>query len=171
VPLLCKELADIGEGFEFEGIACGIEEEHGCLFADFAFEADVGLDDKSGSGVAETLGESFPLLHREDYTEVRDGDVVAVDGIVMRLVAVGGRLEVRDDLVAEEIEVDPLCGAAAFGAAEGGSIECAGGVEVINGKGDVKRGERHSGLLASIIRCLKTLELRLQMTKALVVAA
>ena len=48
---------------------------------------------------------------------MRDGNVVAVDGIVVGLVAVGGGLQVGDDLVAEEIEVDPLCGAAAFGAA------------------------------------------------------
>ena len=58
----------------------------------------------------------------------------------------------RDDLVAEEIEIDPMGGAAAFRAAEGGSVEVAGGVEVVNRDGDVEWGKAHCGLLAIIIR-------------------
>jgi hypothetical protein len=44
--LFCEELADVGECLELECVACGIKKEHGGLFAGFAFEADVGLDDK-----------------------------------------------------------------------------------------------------------------------------
>ena len=40
--------------------------------------------------------------------------------------------------MAEEVEVDPVIGAAAFRAAENGAIEVAGGGEIVNGKGDVK---------------------------------
>jgi hypothetical protein len=37
---------------------------------------------------------------------------------VVSLVAVGRRLQLRDDLMTEEVEVDPLRGAAAFGTAK-----------------------------------------------------
>ena len=39
-------------------------------------------------------------------------------GLVVSLVAVGRRLQLRDDLMTEEVEVDPLRGAAAFGTAK-----------------------------------------------------
>ena len=56
VYLLCEELADVGEGFELEGVAGGIEEEHGCLFANLTLEADAGLDDKGDAGAAKAFG-------------------------------------------------------------------------------------------------------------------
>jgi hypothetical protein len=47
-------------------------------------------------------------------------------------------LVVGDDLVAEEVEVDPVVGAAALGTAQDGAVEVAGGGEIVNGKGDVE---------------------------------
>jgi len=61
---------------------------------------------------------------------------------------------VGDDLVAEEVEVDPLVRAAAFGTAERGAVEVACGIEVVDGEGDVERGEHGAGgLLFRIITC------------------
>jgi hypothetical protein len=54
--LFGEELAGVGEGFELEGVAGGIEEEHGGLFADLAFEAGVGLDDEFDFGRADAFG-------------------------------------------------------------------------------------------------------------------
>lgn len=77
-----------------------------------------------------------------------NGDVVAVDGVGVGLGSGGvGGLVVRDDLVAEEVEVDPGVGAAAFGAAEDGAVEVAGGGEVVDGESDVegtKLGQRNA---------------------------
>jgi hypothetical protein len=140
--LFCEELADVCEGLEFQGVSCGVEEEHGGLFTDFTLEADVGLDDEGDSGVAKAIGETLPNVHGENYAEVWDGDVVAVHGVVMDVGVYGG-LEMGDDLMAEEIEVDPLSGAAAFWAAEDFSVKGAGGVKVVDRKGYVKRSERH----------------------------
>ena len=53
----------------------------------------------------------------------------------------------RDDLVAVEIEVDPVVGAAAFGAAEDGCVEVASGVEVVDWKGDVKGLDGHGSMI------------------------
>jgi hypothetical protein len=43
----------------------------------------------------------------------------------------------------EEIEVDPPRGASVLGAAEGGSIKSASGVEVIDREGNMKGGQAH----------------------------
>ena len=55
--LFREEVAGVGEGFELEGVAGGVEEEHGGLFAELAFEADLGLDDEGDVGGAEAGGE------------------------------------------------------------------------------------------------------------------
>ena len=90
--------------------------------------------------------EGLPGFHGKDDTEVWDGHVVAVDGIVMLNRCVRRRLVMRDDLVAEEVEVDPLLRAAALGTAEDGAVEVARGGEIVDGKGVVERGERQYGL-------------------------
>ena len=53
-----------------------------------------------------------------------------------------------DDLVAEEIEVDPFIRAAAFGAAEQAAVEVARGGEIVDRKGEVE-GRQQSGFLAA----------------------
>jgi hypothetical protein len=81
---------------------------------------------------------------------VGDGDFVAIDGVAVGGVAVarrGGRLEVRDDLVAVEVEVDPVVGAPAFRAAEDGCVEVACGVEVVDRARDVKGLHGHGSMI------------------------
>jgi hypothetical protein len=146
--LLCEELAYIGKCFELESIACGIQEEHGCLLADLAFESDVGLDDEFDIGFAKAIGECIPVAHCEDDPEVRDGHVVTIDGVVMSLLARGG-LQMRHNLMTEEIEVDPLGRTATLRAAKRGSVEVAGGVEVVDREGDVKRSNHERPNLLS----------------------
>jgi hypothetical protein len=138
--LFCEELGEVVEGFELEGIACGVEEEHGGLLADFALEACVWLDDELCFGGLHAGGERVPVFGGEDDAEVRDGNVVAVDRVGMRGFG-DARLEVRDNLVAEKVEVDPLLGAATFRAAENCAVEMASGGEVVDGEGDVERAQ------------------------------
>src|SRR5882757_7499999 len=151
--LFCEELADVCECLELECVACGIEKEHGRLLANFTFEADIGLDDEGDACAAKALGQGLPVLHGKHDAEVGDGDIVSVDRIVVGLAVGGRRLQMRDDLMAEEIEVDPLRGAAALRATQGGSVKSASGVEVVDREGNMKGGQAHCGLLASIIRC------------------
>ena len=49
---------------------------------------------------------------------------------------------VGDDLVAEEVEVDPVVGAAALRAAQDGAVKVAGGGEIVDGEGDVEGAEQ-----------------------------
>ena len=57
---------------------------------------------------------------------MRHGHVVPVDLVVMHVLLLAG-IEVRDELVAEEIEVHPFVAAAAFRAAEQLAVEIARG--------------------------------------------
>ena len=58
------------------------------------------------------------------------------------------RGEMGDDLMAEKVEIDPLVRTSPLRAAEQAAIECAGLGKVVDGKGEVKRGERrHCGAL------------------------
>lgn len=61
-------------------------------------------------------------------------DRVAVQGGLLD----GSRLVVRDDLVTEEVEVDPLFRASSFGQAQYRAIKVACCDQVIYGKGDVE---------------------------------
>src|SRR5260370_16096462 len=79
-PLFCEELADVGECFEFESIACGIEQEHGCLLANFALEADVGFDDEGDACAAKAFSQSLPVLHGKHDAEEGHRGILAVDG-------------------------------------------------------------------------------------------
>ena len=52
-------------------------------------------------------------------------------------------IEMRDELMAEEIEVDPLVRAATFGATEHATVEIARGLQIVDRDCEVKRLERH----------------------------
>jgi hypothetical protein len=102
--LLGEDLGHVGEGFELKSVAGGVVEEHGSLFADFALEADVGFDFELLAGGLEAGGKGFPLVHGEDDPEVRYGNGMAVDRVVVFGRFLGARGEVGDNLVAEELK-------------------------------------------------------------------
>ena len=52
-----------------------------------------------------------------------------------------------DDLVAEQVEVDPAVGTAPLGAAEHAAIKGSGGAKIVDGKGEVEWAQRHAPLL------------------------
>jgi hypothetical protein len=51
---------------------------------------------------------------------------------------------VGDDLVAVKVEIDPMVGAAPFGAAEQLAVKAASGGKVIDRKGEMERRKAHS---------------------------
>jgi hypothetical protein len=116
LELLCEELGDVSECFELERIACGVEEEHSCLLSHLAFEANLGFHDERDAGATEAIRQRLPGFHWKDDAEVGNGNVMAVDGILVSFAGAvfRGGLEMRDDLVAEQVEVDPVRGAAAL---------------------------------------------------------
>ena len=145
VLLFREGLRWIPERLELERVARRVAEKHGGLLADLPDEADPRLDDERYSRGAQTIRQRVPGLPREDDPEVPDRDRVPIH--LIRLPAtelVGG--QVRHDLVAVEIEVDPLVGRASFGAAEQLPVETACGLEVVDGEGEVEgRDLGHGG--------------------------
>jgi hypothetical protein len=77
------------------------------------------------------LCEVVEVLDGQDQAEVRDGYVVAVDRIAG---ALAGRVrdQVRDELVAAQVPVDPGVGAAALRAAEHVAVEVSGVGQVVH---------------------------------------
>jgi hypothetical protein len=78
------------------------------------------------------------------------GDIVAVHRIVVPARPHPG-VEMGDDLVAEEIEIDPVFGASAFAAIEEIAVESAGGGEVVDGKSEMERRELGHGFRFYVI--------------------
>src|SRR5262249_37334992 len=114
----------MAERLELERVATGVEKEHRGLLARLSGEASARLDHEWNAGGAHTPGQSLELVPRENRPEVRHGHGDAVDlALVLRRRHAARR--VRRDLIAEEVEIDPHVGRAAFAAAQDLSIEAA----------------------------------------------
>lgn len=128
------------------------------MFPREAFEADIGLDDEFYATRFEAAFELMPVIPVQHHSIMRDGYIVTVDGVMVQIAGVCGfGFQVDNELVAEEIKIDPLVGAPAFFTAEYIAIECAGFNEVIDGNGDVKGSDLfHVGkntMESSILLC------------------
>jgi len=77
---------------------------------------------------------------------------VPIDGIRVRLLRTC-RLVVRDNLVAEEIEVDPLLRTAAFGTPQHSAVKMTGRVEIVDGESKMKRSKRCQSLDLTRRKC------------------
>src|SRR5690606_10015885 len=119
------------------------------LHAGLAFEADMWLDEELDLGGAQELGEHAPVRHRQDHAEMRHRHRVAIDRI-----AAGDRSAaldaVGDDLVAIQVEIDPVGVAATLGATEDAAIEGAGFGDVPYGERDMEGPQAHAGTSVTI---------------------
>src|SRR3982750_2926017 len=88
----------------------------------------------------------MPCLPFHHPAEMRHGHVVSVDFIVMHVLFLV-EVEVRDHLVAEEVEVHPFVAAAAFRTAKQLAVELARRGERVDGNGEMK-WLRHGSMLS-----------------------
>src|SRR6185437_6489026 len=116
-PLLREQTSAVRERLELQRIAGRVEQEHRGLFAGLAPEAHVRFDHETGAGFAQPFGERVPRVHVEHHAEVAHRHVVAVD-VVRRRCAQFFRRDMRDDLVAIEVEIHPGVAGASFRATE-----------------------------------------------------
>ena len=100
-------------------------------------------------GGFQALGHRLPVGQGQHQAEVRHGHQAVADAAGAR--GGEGLAQVQRDLVAEEVEVDPGVGAAAFGAAEHVAVEAARLVEVANVKGEVEDAVHGFGLWAAVL--------------------
>jgi hypothetical protein len=75
----------------------------------------MGFNAKADASGRDAGGQQFPLLHCQDHTKMRHGNVMAIHWI-MRRNGSGIGIEMRDDLMSEKVEVDPVIRRAPFGA-------------------------------------------------------
>lgn len=143
--LLGEQLGLISKRFELQRISRGIKEEHGRLFADETAESNTGIDDKRDPVRLQALGKIVELLPRKHDPEMRHRHVVSIDRVVVHR-SLFGR-EMTNNLVTEEVEIDPLAAGSSFGASKLQSVEGSGRVEIGNRKRKVKR--LHSNSLGS----------------------
>lgn len=145
--LFFEELAfDVAKPFEFEGIAGGIEEEHGALFPGEAFETNVGFDDEFIDYFAHLFCECLPLIEGHDHAAMGNRDGVIVYGVVDLLdsaVFAEVGIEMNDELVSKHIVVDPVFVASPFWKSEFHAVKLAGFGDVADLYGDVERRQGH----------------------------
>ena len=78
-----------------------------------------------------------PLVHVQNNAEMRNGHVMPIHGI-MRRYAACRRIQMRDNLVAEKVEIDPLVGRPPFGAAHDDAVKMARFGKVVDGKSEME---------------------------------
>src|SRR5690606_16148523 len=141
-PLLREDLCLVLEGLEFEGVARGVEEEHGCLFAGLAAEADVGFDHEGDARRPEPVRQRMPVVPVEDEAEMGNRNMVAVDlvrdSFRCGIAALAQAPQMSDNLVSEEIEADPAFVRTALGTAEQAAVEFPGARQIIDRESDME---------------------------------
>lgn len=116
-----KDLVAVREGLEFDAVARWVQDEHGPLLSWFALESDGGRYEKRYpvSGYPLTKGPPcFGVQHRPEMTQ-RD-----IDSVNFRCHCwFDDSRDVRRDLIAKEVNVDPMVRLAANATPENISIE------------------------------------------------
>lgn len=112
-------------------------EKHRRLFAGLALEADIGLDHPVDAGGLQPRPERAEIVPRKDDAEMWHGNVMTIDGIAGTDLGSTG-IEMRDDLMAEKVEIDPMGVRPAFRAAEQFAVKAPGRIEIVDGKGKVE---------------------------------
>lgn len=138
--LPCEELPEVVERLEFQGIAGRIVKEHRRLLAHLPPEADMGLDHERDPGLRHPVSQRPPIRHRQHDAKMRHRHVMAVDGIAERRMP-APRLQMRHDLMAEQVKIDPVLGASPFRTAEHATIESPRRGKVIDRESDVEGSE------------------------------
>ena len=111
---------------------------------DLALEADLRRDDElrcrprsaaSASASQSAIGSTAPKCGTGTWSPST--------GLRVRAAATLRRIEMGDDLVAEEIEIDPAFGMAPLRAAEHAAVESAGRLQIVDREGEVE-GRQHA---------------------------
>ena len=112
-----EQPSKVAKRLELEGVAAGVAEEHGRLLAHLALEACARLDDELHPEASEPVGECGPLRGPQHDAAMWHGHAVAIHQIEMtceRALRAERRIQVTDELMAEQIEIHPSDIAAAL---------------------------------------------------------
>jgi hypothetical protein len=139
--LAVEQPRQILESLEFQRVTRGVQEEECRLLAGFAGEANMRFHDEFHALGRQARGKLLPFDHGQYDAEVWHRHLVTIDGIVMRAdtpLNPEARIQMTDQLMAIEIEVDPMAAAAPFRAIHQGAIELARLADIADLNGQVK---------------------------------
>jgi len=134
-----EQLGRILEGFELKRISGRIEKKERRLFPHLSLEADPRLDDEALTAGRQARGQVMPRLPCQHDAEVRHRNLLTIDGVRRLHMRPAGPIQMRHELVSEQIEVHPLAAAASFGTSEQTAVEGARCGQIVNRYGQVKR--------------------------------
>lgn len=129
-------LAWVFERFEFKAVPAWILQEERRLFADSTFETHMRFDVKVNPDVGHMVDRKVPVLPIHDQTEMGYRYILLVDK--GRRERVLPRNEMGGDLIAEEIEIEPVFRSTPDTAAQDVDIEGARRRKVVDGEREVK---------------------------------
>jgi len=75
----------------------------------------MGLNHEPGAGSGQPVGKGLPIRQGQHDTEMRHRHVMAIDRVQVRPLG-PGRRQMGDDLMAEQVEIDPFGRTAPLGA-------------------------------------------------------
>ena len=102
----CKDLIVQRKGFDFDGVAGGITEEHRSLLPSFANETLRWRDEKLYAALLQAVSKVLPTLQVDNDAEVTRRNLLSIDAVHRRC-WLGAAYQVRRQLMTEEIEIDP----------------------------------------------------------------
>ena len=138
-----KQLIEISKSFHFNRVARGVAEEHRRLLTRLALETDLRRDLEFCPRRSKPVGQRLSIGQREDYAEMRHRHPVAINRIGASIGARAITNTVRDNLMPEEIEIDPVIRTPPFRAAHNAAPKCARLSQIAHRKGEVERAQAH----------------------------
>ena len=139
---LREQLGGVGHGLELERVPGGVAKEHCRLLAGLAFEAHRRRNHELGTRALQPLGQRAPLVHRQDDSKMRHRHIIAVDRIGCPPPDRIGR-EVSDDLMAIEVEINPMIRAPALAAAEQAAVKATRRSQVVDRESEMEGRQCH----------------------------
>jgi len=144
-----KHLRIIRKRLKLQRVAAWIAHEHRLLLARLSGEAQIGLDDEIGLGRLKALGQRIEILILQDQPEMADRNLFAVDRAGRSRVA-QLRGQVGDDLVSQQVKIDPVIALPPRAAAQHARVKIARRLQIMDRKSEVKAGAgAHGGLQIS----------------------
>jgi len=144
--LACKQLRWVLERFEFQRVAGRVVQKECGLFAHESWKTDMRFDFKALAGLTQALHERMPLRPFEDHAEMRHRYLMPVDGVRGLHVRPGAGIQMRNELMTEQIEIDPMGIATTLGTAEDRAVKSSRRTQVMDRNREMKGADHGRSL-------------------------
>lgn len=152
--VLGKEIGVIRHGLEFQVVPRRVLEKHGVLFPRLALEPQMGFNDELDAVRSDSFRQLLKLLDGfQRQSRVRDGDLVAIDRVVVIDAPVIVPGPVTHNLVSIKGIVLPLFGGPSLFAAQDSPVKVFGVIQRVDRKGVVEGIPGGGAGACLVLRC------------------